>query len=97
MYVPPQKKLEFWNHFIARWAMRVGSGGCHGATGLNLKQAHEKIMWDNEFWEDVVVHHGGLEMTPEEMEKTDREVYHHCLGNFWVRVATLLADMGLTD
>lgn len=89
MKCPIAKRWEYWNHFIAQWIVD-GSGGGHGITGARLRKAKDRIMSDDQFWADIVIRHGGLDMTPEEMKKRDSLVYDHCLGNFWGQVLAFI-------
>lgn len=82
MNIPEAKKHQYWNHFIERWSLDKVGGG-HKVTAPRLKQIKPAIFRDDEFWQDVIVRHGGLDVIPEVMRITDRASYDHCLGNFW--------------
>ena len=80
--VPIIKRLEYWNYFIARWAVD-GEGGGSGVTGKRLQKIRDKILNDDDFWQDIVLRHDGLNKPPEQLFAEDPENYRHCLGNFW--------------
>lgn len=82
MLVPEKKRFEYWNHFIARWATDREGGG-YGVTGPRLRKIRAAIMADDDFWQDIVLRHGGRNLTPEQMQADDEANYEHCLGNFW--------------
>ncbi len=82
MNVPDNKKHEFWNHFITRWALE-GAGGGFGVTAHRLNKIKPAIFNDNDFWSDVILRHDGIRYTPEQLKAGDRANYNHCLGNFW--------------
>ena len=76
MFVPSKKRFEYWNHFLAEWALRRGMGPAY-VTGQKLAKIKSAILADNEFWEDIVFRHGGLDRTPEEMLQQDKFTYNH--------------------
>ena len=82
MIVSIEKRNEYWNHFITRWAIEHIGGG-HGVTGPRLRKIHSEIMVDDDFWADVILRHGGLHNSPENLCKLYEADYNHCLGNFW--------------
>jgi len=87
--VSREKRREYWNHFIASWAIdRVGGG--HGVTGPRLRKIRDEVMADDDFWWDIVLRHGGANLTPEQMQRTDPQQYEHCLGNFWGMIYPML-------
>ncbi len=94
MNVTEQKRHEYWNHFIERWAVGKQGGG-HGVTGPKLAKVKPYILKDSAFWVDVVSRHDGLSRTPEEMKANDRPTYDHCLGNFWGMVYQTMGEMDL--
>lgn len=71
-----KKKDEYWFHFTKNkqfWG--------NGFTAKRLDVA-KKELWDNkEFWDDILVRHAGMELTPEEMKQQNEKVYEHCMGN----------------
>lgn len=96
MEVPLSKKYEFWNHFITRFALR-GEGGGYGVSGKaitlkRLSKARDAVFADKFLWTDVVIRHGGLERTPEEL---DDFTYCHCQGNFWGQVLSIMSESKL--
>jgi len=94
MIIPQKKRLEYWNHFIARWVTDHEGGG-HGVTGPRLRKIRAEILFDDYIWQDVILRHNGLDIFPEEMELTDRNIYDHCLGNFWGMVYQNMVYAGL--
>lgn len=93
MIVPESKRYEYWNHFVAQWAV-CGTVG-RNITKTKLRKAMPRIMDDDGFWWDIVLRHGGDKVTPEEMAESDPRVYEHCQGNFWGGVYQDLTEMGL--
>jgi len=92
------KKHEYWNHFISRWATE-GIGGGFGPTGRKvtgprLRKAKELIWDDQTFWGDILLRHGGLQVTPECM-MCDKALYDHCLGNFWGMLNQTMVERGI--
>ena len=81
------KKHEYWNHFITKWALKHIGGG-YGPTGKKATAAKlckvKLIIWnDATFWDDILLRHDGMYITPERMQQERSDVYEHCLGNFW--------------
>lgn len=81
--ITDEKKQEFWDHF-ADPKMLNGLYGYSGRPFGKRALARAKAgLWDNNsFWNDIILRHGGLEWTPEQMKNADIEVYNHCFGNF---------------
>jgi hypothetical protein len=77
-----EKRLEYWNHFVARYFVEKVGGG-NGVTGSRLMKIQSSILADDHFWLDVISRHNGLNRTPEQMRRDSKENYNHCLGNFW--------------
>lgn len=94
MNISVSKRHEYWNHFIARWAVQKIGGG-HGVTGPKLARIKAGIMKDDGFWLDVVARHGGIERTPEQMAEKMPINYEHCSGNFWGMIHQTLTERGL--
>lgn len=93
MLVPEHKKHEYWNHFVARWAIGK-TGHVPGITKVRLRNV-KSILWnDNEFWSDIVYRHSGDKMTPEQMMKSDEATYEHCSGNFWGMIVQEMIERG---
>ena len=92
--VPTTKRNEYWNHFIARWAVESIGGG-HGITGPRLRKIKDYIMADEDFWDDVVVRHSGLDTYAEYLQKHYPADYAHCLGNFWGMIHQTLVERGI--
>ena len=92
--VSTTKRNEYWNHFIARWAME-GVGGGHGVTGKRLCKIKEYIMADDDFWDDVIMRHGGLDTYAEYLQKYYHDDYNHCLGNFWGMIYQTLVERNI--
>lgn len=76
------KRLEYWNHFVARCFVEKVGGG-NSITGHRLMKIQAVVLSDDNFWFDVINRHDGLERTPEQMKRDSKENYDHCLGNFW--------------
>jgi len=91
MLVPTTKRLEYWNHFVSRWAVE-GVGGGYRVTGRRLWKIRDKMLADDDFWQDIVLRHSGLDKTPEQLMAVMPEVYNHCLGNFWGMIYQELMD-----
>jgi hypothetical protein len=90
------KKHEYWNHFITRWALEKLGGG-YGPTGTKvtaakLRKAKSVIWEDTSFWGDILLRHGGVEITPEQMMKGPPEIYNHCASNFWGMLNCIMAE-----
>lgn len=94
MNVPLHKRLEYWNHFITQWTLHLGPRP-YGVTGQKLAKIKMSIMADNEFWQDVVWRHNGMNKRPDEMALSDEFTYAHCEGNFWGMVMQTLVEKGL--
>jgi len=95
MYIiSEEKRCEYWNHFVARWAIE-GVGGGTGVSGARLRKIWQAMLDDDEFWLDVVGRHGGREKTPEALRMSEPGVYEHCLGNFWGMIYQTLMERGL--
>jgi len=94
MYTPLLKRHEYWNHFVARlFVDKVGGGW--GVTGPKLAKIKERILRDDNFWEDIILQHGGLDKTPEQLHIDDPLIYDHCLGNFWGMIYQTLTELSL--
>lgn len=94
MYTPQEKRYEYWNHFVENFFV-FGEGGGSGVTGPRLRKIKKYIIRDDNFWADVVIRHGGLDQTPNEMRLYDRDQYDHCQGNFWGMINQTLVEQGL--
>lgn len=93
MRTPETKRHEYWNHFIAKWALdKIGGSGI---TGPRLRKIKTAIITDDHFWWDVVNRHGGLEVTPEQMAIQYPAQYEHAMGNFWGMVMQNLVETGI--
>lgn len=72
-----EKKQEYWNHFLTLkssfWPV--------GFTSTRLEKIKEKIFQDEDFWDDVVMRHGGEKISPEQMKQQNKPVYDHSMGN----------------
>ena len=93
MYIPNKKVFEYWNHFVADWALN--GPAFYGPdnkklTPTKLRKARPVILDSNLVWMDVVLRHGGIDKTPEEMEQIDPANYEHAKGNFWGMVQTFI-------
>jgi hypothetical protein len=82
VYISEDKKHEYWNHFVTD-AFTTPRGLPTEVTGARLRKIKPKIWNDLDFWQDIILRHGGAKVTPEQMQQLDPEVYDHCLGNFW--------------
>lgn len=70
------KKEEYWSWFLNKkqyWG--------HGFTKKRLEKAYVLLYDDMDFWDDILIRHGGNTMSPQEMEQLDRHNYEHCMGN----------------
>ena len=82
-FVSVAKKEEVWAHMLS--LPRPG-----GMTDVCLARVKSRIfVWDY-FWQDVVVFHGLLSMTPEELKVAYLPAYNHAVGNFWGMVAEVV-------
>jgi hypothetical protein len=92
------KKYEYFNHFVARFVLE-GVGGGYGPTrkitGRRLYKAIDAIMADDALWTDVLIRHNGVNFTPEKMMECWPRAYEHLLSNFWGRVNSIMAELGL--
>lgn len=93
------KKHEYFNHFVARFALE-GIGGGYGVTGRKvtgrrLGKAKRAILADSALWSDILIRHSGFNITPEEMAERQPDVYEHALGNFWGMVNSIMAEVGI--
>lgn len=82
MHVSDAKKHQYWNHFVAR-LYTTSRGFPTGVTGPRLRKLKPRLWHDRDFWQDIVLRHGGDKCTPEEMRRDDLATYEHCQGNFW--------------
>ncbi len=90
MKVPSEKRQEYWDHFISRWAVERFGGGGYGVTGPRLRKIRDEVMADDKFWFDIVLRHDAVDLTPEQMRLADSARYDHCLGNFWGMIHEML-------
>jgi len=74
-----EKRWEYWNHFVARWAVE-GVGGGSGVTGARLRKVQQVILDDDEFWQDVVGRHSGRDQIPELLQMYEPGVYERRSG-----------------
>lgn len=87
--VSTEKKEEVWSHFskIKPWP--------YGVTAKRLEKIKPVVFaWDF-FWQDIVLRHGLLDQSPEQLKETEREVYNHCDGNFWGMVYEAMTKSGV--
>lgn len=94
MIVSKAKRIEYWNHFVARWAANEISP-LHGLTRARLGRVKKAILLDDDFWFDIVLRHAGGDITPEQMMADDQANHEHAEGNFWVQLAQIMRDMGV--
>lgn len=87
------KRYEYWNHFIARWALEGGASPY--ITKAKLAKIKPRIMDDNEFWTDVIMRHDGDRLTPEQMQRVLPATYDHCSGNFWGMITQTIQELGM--
>lgn len=71
-----ERKRLWWDHFVGSKKYHA-----HGFTIRRLEKARDFLWNDDDFWWDVLDRHRGREINPEDMEKSDPEMYHHLMGN----------------
>lgn len=77
MIYTEHKKQEYWDHFL-----KLPKYWPHGFTEKRLQKV-KPIAWeDQDFWDDILLRHGGYECSPEFLKEKDLETYQHCFGNF---------------
>jgi len=90
------KKHEYWNHFIAKWALEKLGGG-YGPTGgkvtaTRLHKVKLIVFREEFFWQDILLRHDGMNMTPEQMIFNYPHTYDHCSGNFWGMLIQIMIE-----
>lgn len=95
MYVPFEKKCEYWNHFVAKYL--IEGNFIYGVrnkklTAGRLGKIMSVVLSNDLLWRDMLCH-DILVHTPEQLRERDREIYDHCRGNFWGWVADIAARL----
>ncbi len=93
------KKYEYFNHFVARFALE-GVGGGYGPSGRKitarrLYKAMRTILADHALWSDVLIRHNGCKIAPERLMEHYSGTYEHALGNFWGMVNSIMTELGI--
>lgn len=86
------KKVEYWNHCVS--VIEKNRKQYRGLTSLRMLKVRSKIFADRGFWMDIIGRHGGIDMSPEEMEKDFKVNYEHMIGNFASWAYEVLVPMG---
>jgi len=87
--VSDAKQDEVWQHLMQLPA----SHRPNGVTQARLERIKAQVYQYPFFWQDVVVRHGLLDRTPEQLKAADLAAYEHMLGNAWGMIATLVQQM----
>lgn len=82
MHTTPQQREAIWMHFTSHSRPR-------GITTKKLNRIKKTLMMNDEFWADIIFRHGLDRETPDELLKTNKAIYDHCLGNFWATIAVM--------
>ena len=53
----------------------------NGFTAKRLDKIKGLLFMDKEFWDDILIRHGGIDFTPEELKEHNQHTYDHCMGN----------------
>lgn len=85
------KKNEYWQYFIERYFI-FGEGGGYGVTGPRLRKIKEIVEDNDDFWQDIILRHGGLDRRPDELREQYPDMFEHCQGNFWGMIYQTLID-----
>jgi len=80
--VSNDKRHEYWNYFIAEWAIDKNHGP-HGLTSAKLRKIKPRVMKDDMFWYDIILRHEASFKTPLQLFSDDKVAYDHLAGNFW--------------
>ena len=74
--ISEEKKTEYWNYFL-----KLKSFHANGFTSKRLEKI-KPFMWQwSFFWEDIILRHGAIDKSPEQLKVYDKIIYEHCMGN----------------
>ena len=69
-------KLLYWNYFKENkkyWG--------NGFTQKRLDKIASQVLCDGDFWDDILIRHGGIDFSPNALRKFNKDTYDHCMGN----------------
>ena len=89
--VTEKKKNEVWSHILTI----PEKDRPIGITNEKLKSIKKDIWKWNNFWMDIIQAHGLLERTPEQLKLLEKEIYNHCISNFWKKVIEIIENKGV--
>lgn len=84
------KKSEYFIHFMQNphfWPS--------GVTKKRLERAEKGIEKYKALWDDVLIRHDGLKMSPIEIRDSNRHIYDHCMGNMGALVRQYMHKEGI--
>ncbi len=68
---------------------------CNGVTLKRLEKVKSAVLDDEDIMFDLLHRHGADKQTPEQMMKSYRKVFDHCIGNFSTAIMFKMMDVGL--
>jgi len=90
LYLSEEKKEQYWTHFSEAKKYHPKS-----LTDNRLAKIKEIVWADYFFWQDILVRHNGIQMSPEEMERDEPAAYDHCMGNMMGMIMEWLTRKGI--
>lgn len=92
--VPYTKRYEYWNHFVAMWALDRYVV-LPEVTAVNLWEVRQQVWRNDVMWAEIIIVQDGLSLSPEQMAINDLGAYEFCQGYFWGHVYRTMAACGL--
>jgi hypothetical protein len=86
-----EDKEKVWN-YIMSLPKKYRPFEC---TEKRLAKAKRIILNQEYFWDDIYWRHGLQYNSLEGLEKSDKETYDHCVGNFWGMTMEIMLRAGI--
>lgn len=67
----------------------------HGFTLKRLEKVKKSVFANPDIMWDLLHRHGASSSSPEEMKKSDLELFNHCIGNFACNILYQMMDDGI--
>ena len=81
--IDEEKKAQYWNHFTDE---SYKSFRPKKITDIRLKQIKKIVFGDEIHWQELIVNHGALDKTPNELKEMSPSNYNQARANFWAMI-----------
>lgn len=79
-----------------KWFEFVKANKCywtHGMTLNRLDKVKEAVFQDEDIMWDLMIRHGGKYLPPEKLEKENKAIFDHGIGNFVCNIHYKMMDL----